>query len=456
MIKTKKKSKNFSIIPVIILIIFSTILYFSIPVLFDYNDLESEIEKKFYKEFKINLNILGKISQKTLPIPYLSIKKSNLNLNDDSQKSALINVDDLKIYTPTKDIYSKSKLAMEGLEIKNSNFKFKFKDIKDIRNHLYYKINKPIKIKNSKLFYLDKDNNTIIISPIYNLEYKINEKNNSKELKIKGNIFDTDYQSLWRRSYNLPNTSYNEIKFKDPNLTFKNTFKFKNDTNFSGSSSINFLNEDIYINYQKNDEKIFITPQAENINQKIKIISTIELNPFNFDTEIILIENNFKFIIDNLIYYLTTIDENSLGNLNGNIQLSFKDIDDEIINEGKINISINEKNISILQAKFKVNGVGEIISKFNYIENDNELLFKSKNIFEIYDIKRFSKKFQITSGKLKNLKKIYFDLEKDIETGEISISNVYINKIDSKKVKQKKYNIKNIQVFRSLLKEILL
>ena len=50
------------------------------------------------------------------------------------------------------------------------------------------------------------------------------------------------------------------------------------------------MNEHIYINYQKNDEKIFITPQAENINQKIKIISTIELNPFNFDTEIILIE----------------------------------------------------------------------------------------------------------------------------------------------------------------------
>ena len=455
MIKTKKKSNVLNFVPVIILVIFSIILYFSIPVLFDYKDLKSEIEKKFYKEFKINLKILSKITQKTLPAPYLLINKSTLNLRDDSQKSTIINLDELKIYTPARDIYSKSKLKMKGLEIRNSNFKFKFKDIKNLRNHLYYKVNEPIKIFNSKFFYLDKNNNTIVISPIHKLEYHINEKNNSKELKIKGNIFDTEYQSLWRRSYDNPKESYNEIKFKDPNLILKNSFIFKNNSNFGGNISINFLNEGVYIDYQKNDEKIFIIPSPEKTNQKIKIRSNIELNPFHFDTEIILIEKDFKFIIDNFLYYLVNMDQDSLGNLNGNMELFFNNIKHEIINEGKINLNIDEKNISILNAIFKVDRVGEITSKFDFIEKDGELFFKSKNIFEINNTKEFARKFQISSGKSNKLKKIYFDLIKNIETGEISISNVEINKIDSKKETNKIYIINNIQVFRSMLKEIL-
>lgn len=456
MTKTKKKSNVLNFIPIIILVIFSIILYFSIPVLFDYNDLKSEIEKKFHKEFKINLKILSKLSQKTLPAPYLLINKSALNLSDDSQKSTIINIDNLKIYTHARNIYSKSKLEMKSLEIKNSNFKFKLKDIKDLRNHLYYKVNRPIKILNSKLFYLDENNNTIIISPIHKLEYYINDKNNSKELKIKGNIFDTEYHSLWRRSYDNPKESYNEISFKDPNLTLKNLFKFKNDSNFSGNISINFLNEGVYIDYQKNDEKIFITPSPEKINQKIKIISNIELNPFHFNTEIILVEKDFKFIIDNFLYYLMNMNKDSLGNLNGNMELSFKNIENEIINEGKINLNIDEKNISVSNTIFKVNGIGEITSKFNFIENESELVFKSSNIFEVINTKEFARKFQISSGKSNKLKKIYFDLEKNIETGEISISNVHINKIDTKKETNKIYIINNIQVFRSILKDILL
>ena len=150
------------------------------------------------------------------------------------------------------------------------------------------------------------------------------------------------------------------------------------------------------------------------------------------------------------------MDQDSLGNLSGNMELFFKNIKDEIINEGKINLNIDEKNISDLNAIFKVDGVGEITSKFNYRENDGELIFKSNNTFEINNTKEFSKKFQISSGKSNKLKKIYFDLEKNIETGEISISNVHINKIDTKKETNKIYIINNIQVFRSILKDILL
>ena len=455
MIKTKKKFVTHNVIPPIILIFFSVILFFTLPVFFNYNDIEKKIEKKFDSEFKLNLKILDKISQKTFPSPYLLIKKGNLNFIDNDQKTSKIEFKDLKIFTSHKNIYSRSSIYMKRLEIEDVNFKLKYQDIKNFRDHIYYRINKPIQIKNSKFFYLDKFNKTILISPIYKLDYFINTKNNSKELKIKGNIFDVNYESFWKRNYNNPNESFNEIKFKNPNITIKNNFKFENSSNFSGTSLINILNENINIKYVKSSDKIFITSPIENINQKIKILAAIELNPFYFDSEISFEDKNFKFIINNLFNYIMNLNNNSLGNLNGQLLLKFKNIDNEIINQGEIKIIIDEKNLEISKSIFEVNEVGEISSEFNYYEKEGELIFNSKNVFLINNTKNLARKFQINPKKTRGLKKIYFDLNKNIETGQISITNINFNEKNPEEENKKTYIIKNIQNLKSALKKIL-
>ena len=64
------------------------------------------------------------------------------------------------------------------------------KDILDFRNHLYYKINKPVYIKKSNFFLIDENKQTILISQLKKIKYLIDIKNNSKQFKINGNIFD--------------------------------------------------------------------------------------------------------------------------------------------------------------------------------------------------------------------------------------------------------------------------
>ena len=71
---------------------------------------------------------------------------------------------------------------MNYLEIKKANFYFNKKDVKDFRDHMFNRINKPIRIKESNFFYLDEENNIILISPIYSLEYLIDIKNRVKKL----------------------------------------------------------------------------------------------------------------------------------------------------------------------------------------------------------------------------------------------------------------------------------
>ena len=57
----KKRKKNiFELVLFLNIIIFTTILYLSIPALFNYENLENEIENKFYKEFNVVLKIQDK------------------------------------------------------------------------------------------------------------------------------------------------------------------------------------------------------------------------------------------------------------------------------------------------------------------------------------------------------------------------------------------------------------
>ena len=78
------------------------------------------------------------------------------------------------------------------------------------------------------------------------------------------------------------------------------------------------------------------------------------------------------------------------------------------------------------------------------------MLFRSY----INDKKEFSRKFQLNSKKIENIEKIYFDLEKNIDTGEIFISNIYLNDPNSKNFSEAFIKIPTIQVLKAYMRDI--
>jgi len=455
MIKTKKKINTFSIILIIILSTSTSIILLSIPVIFNYKSLESKIEKEFYSQFKINLKILGKINYLVFPRPHLFIDKANLNLNISNDGSSVIETNNIKIFIPINNIFSKKNIKIESVEVNNINVRFKIFDIKEFRNHLFYKINKPIKIKKSKFFYLDKNNNIILISPIYKLDYFIDIRNKIKKLKIKGNFFDINYSSLWKKNYNYPKETFNEIKFKKPNILINNLFSFQDDSNFSGNSSINFLGENININYFVKQNKIILKSNDDIKNQQFVIDSVIELNPFYFNSKITLLNKDSKFIIDYLLNYLSNYSKDFLGNLNGEVILHLKNLNNEIINNGKIRFIINEKTLNISEALFDIESAGTIKSNFKYYIDQGDVIFNSSNLLEIKNKEEFAKKFFLSKKRVKKINKIYFDLSKNINTGEFLISNIQLNKLNLENVSEKIYVVKNFKELKSLIKKTL-
>ena len=150
--RKRKKIDSSTVFLSSIILVFTIIVFLSLPVLFNYKSIQSEIESKFFSDFKINLKILGDISFKILPSPHYLVKKANLDLNTQNDSSSIIETKDLKFFIPFKKIYSKSNIQINRIEIENANIYFQMKDILDFRNHLYYKINKPVYIKKSNFF----------------------------------------------------------------------------------------------------------------------------------------------------------------------------------------------------------------------------------------------------------------------------------------------------------------
>jgi len=179
------------------------------------------------------------------------------------------------------------------------------------------------------------------------------------------------------------------------------------------------------------------------------------LSPFFFNANLKIYKKDINFLIDNLLNIILNSNKEYLGNINGNINLEINNLKNSLINRGNIELSIKEKEIKLNNSLFEISDLGKIVSNFRYYENLGNLIFASENIFEITNKKDFSRKFQLNFKKIENINKIYFDLEKNIDNGEVTISNVRLNKTDAVKFSKEFFTISNIQVLKSVLRNIL-
>ena len=160
-------------------------------------------------------------------------------------------------------------------------------------------------------------------------------------------------------------------------------------------------------------------------------------------------------IIDNFLLNLLVYEKKHLGNFSGEIGVKFDNLNNKLIKSGKIDLVINEKQISLKEANFKLDKIGDIKSKISFIEDNGNIKFISKNELDIKNYIEFAKIFQVSSKKIKNIKKIYFDLQKNIGMSDVVITNVKINNLEGTKISEELFFVKNIQNLRSHIRKII-
>ncbi len=455
MIKKLKVTLFVKSIFLIIALCFLFGIYLSIPVLFNYKSIENIIESKFYSDFNINLDINGDIKYQLLPKPHLLISGSSLSMNENNNKSISFDIKNLKVFTNSNSLYPKTKINFKNFEIINTNFLIKEKEYYILRKYFHNSESKPFYIKKSKVFITDDNDETLIISPIEKISFITSRQDDYKKLNIKGNLFDLNFKSLWKKKYNSQMNSQIEIDFKEPNILIKNELNYDNNSSFEGTTSLNFLNQNIEIGYQlKNNVISLKSPQNNN---DIKIDTKIELSPFYLNSNIILNKQNLNFLVDELIFSILNLRPDLLGNLNGDIKFQLTNIEHELIRSGKIRLNISQKTTNLSEVLFNIGEIGQIETEIKYKEETGDIIFHSSNSLIIKNKKEFAKKFQVKLDKVRDINVMYFKIEKNINTGIISIFDIKINQTayKDKKSDKTRYNIRNSQELKSLVKNII-
>ena len=104
---------------------------------------------------------------------------------------------------------------------------------------------------------------------------------------------------------------------------------------------------------------------------------------------------------------------------------------------------------------FYIDKIGKMETFVDFRQDKSDIIFVSKNKLNIENHIEFAKVFQIGSKKAKQIKYIYFDLEKNVGDSNFSISNVRINNNQNVKNLGEIFLVKNIQNLRSHIRKLI-
>ena len=69
--------------------------------------------------------------------------------------------------------------------------------------------------------------------------------------------------------------------------------------------------------------------------------------------------------------------------------------------------------------------------------------------------KELARKFQLNFKKVKNIDKVYFDFIRNIDTGDMFLSNIFFNNQNSQNLLEEIIKTNNMLVLKSTLRDIL-
>ena len=157
-----------------------------LPSFYDQNKVKAQIENQILKQLNLKIIIDKKLSYGLFPKPHFVSKNVKID-----HHSKIIGVSsNTKFFISINNFFSPEGLTINDLifkktdfKVDNSNFGFFRKLLND--NKSSFEIN----FINSKLFYLDKNQDIIFLTDLKTLNYS-NQENSLQKLNSKFNIFN--------------------------------------------------------------------------------------------------------------------------------------------------------------------------------------------------------------------------------------------------------------------------
>ena len=350
----------------------------------------------------------------------------------------------LKINIYSKNLHKKEKIELKNIFLNKVDLDLQFVDIKNFYNHIKNSITKPILIKNSNFFFRNYEDEIISISKIKNFEYFFNFQNKEKKLNILGNLFGSNFTFVWEKNFSNPYVSVSNIKFKSPKINILNNFNRKNENFIIGKTNVEFLRNNLDLNYKFNQNTIELIDDKIKKNYHSKLIGNIKLDPFFFDLNLILSEVPIQKVLNSLFLNLYNTNKTADLNFNGNLKINLNEINNRLFENLIINANFLDKKISLNNSSVNLKKIGKInFSDPTIYEKNQKIIVNSKIKFDVVDQDELYRKFLIPRQNRIDLNKVYFEVEYNIDDGNYFLSGISFS--ESENTKKTFYEVNNIQ-----------
>ncbi len=129
------KNKNpFATIISLIILVFLLLFYFTIPTFYDYENFDREIQKKVFKDFKLNLKNISGVTYLMVPTPHFLIEECDIYFAHDTEQK-ILKAKYLKINIFSKNLHKKEKMELKNIHLNKVDLDLQFVDLKNFYIH---------------------------------------------------------------------------------------------------------------------------------------------------------------------------------------------------------------------------------------------------------------------------------------------------------------------------------
>jgi len=423
-----------------------TISYFLAPTAYDKSLTKSKIKNQALNRYGIDLKFNKRLTYNLLPRPHF--KSKDLSLIENGK--IIGNVKNFKIFISIDKLYSFKKFETKDLIFDKTEFNLNEKDF-----NFFYKLLKiePSKnniiIKNSKIFFRDKEDELLFINKIPNCKFYYDSNNLENIFSSKNEIFNIPYKLM------IKNNKFNKDLFINFNsrkirLNVENNTKYEDEIK-KGKLDFLFVNNSKTLIYEiKKNSLEFLTED------KKTLMGSLEFKPFylkaDLDYEGVSTKELFKK--DSILVDLIKSEILHNENLNVNINLNVKDvINFNELNNLLLKLGLVQGDITLTTSKIMWKDDLEILMKDGVLSYDNSEIFLIGRIFiNANDINDFYKSFQVKKINRKPIKNIEFDFVYNFNQKKITFDNVKVENAPNQNLQNflDEFNTTNKKIFNKI------
>ena len=381
------KNNKFILSFVAIIVIF--ISYLLTPTFYKEIDISKKLQTELQNKLDINLKFSQNLKYNFFPTPHFIVLNSTI-LHDQVEISK---IKKLKIFVSSENFFSINNIKIKNLIFEKANFNIRKKNY----NFFINLLNKDfkdgdLKIKNSKIFFKNSDDEVLFINKILKMKYFYNAKELKNVLYLDNEIFNIPFSK--ETFFNEDKSKmFSKIKIDLFKLRIENELIFKSEKTI-GKSQFNLNNAKRKAEYEieKNNFNFYIFDKIDLPNNSYK--GKINFNPFYASLNGNLDEISFNNLFSSNSIIVQLLKTELLNNKN--IDLIINIIANSIYKNSnfkniKLNSKIQDGLIDIDKTKFEWKDIAEfeLLESLIFVRNgelvlDGKLKINVKDYNEVY------------------------------------------------------------------------